>query len=228
MLIEFVIRGTSPLLCHNPQMVDPECRFNREIKQLTSKRKKTDEDLAQIERLEWLGGVYTAAVEGKPVVSFPAAKLRKCIINAGRITKQGKQVERAVVMTKIDVPLIYEGSDKAKDLEAEINRLLAAQQFRSRLSVRVGQSRVMRVRPQFFPWAAIVPAMFIPDAGLNFDDLAKILDIAGPAERIGDNRVNGYGAFAGYVREVKETTPPIPCSLAGVEKFVASKERSAS
>ena len=52
------VKGTSPLLMHNPRMVDPEFDLNRQIKALTAKRKKTDEDLKNIEALEWHGGLY--------------------------------------------------------------------------------------------------------------------------------------------------------------------------
>ena len=58
MKIKITLKGQSPLLCHNPRMVDPEFELNREIKALTGKRKKTDEDLKMIERLEWYGGLY--------------------------------------------------------------------------------------------------------------------------------------------------------------------------
>jgi len=53
----------------------------------------------------------------------------------------------------------------------------------------------MRVRPQFFPWALTVSGVFVTDAGLNVDELKRIVDLAGRVEGIGDNRVNGYGRF---------------------------------
>jgi hypothetical protein len=228
MKIEFVLRGVSPLLCHNPQMVDPNCEFNRDIKKLTGKRKKTDEDLKEIERLEWLGGLYTAEIGGQVVVSQPSSKVRKCLINAARISKQGKQIERAVIMTELNVPLIYEGSDKVRDPSAEIDRLLNLPSFHSRLSVGIGGKRVMRVRPQFKPWALVVPAEFITDAGLNLDELKQIADLAGRAERIGDNRVNGYGSFVGIVRAVTPDARPVEPTLAGVEKYVMSQTQEAA
>ena len=223
MQIEFILRGTSPLLCHNPQMVDPECEFAREIKKISGKKKKTDEDHNEIAKLEWMGGLYTAAVGGRTVVSQPSSKVRKCLINAARITRQGKEIERSLIMTQLHVPLIYEGCEKAGDPEAEIDRLLADASFHSRLSVGIGAKRVMRTRPSFLPWALVVPAVFLTDAGMNFDQLQNLIDLAGRAERIGDNRVNGYGSFMGYVREVTPGSRPIDPTLAGVEKFVTSR-----
>jgi hypothetical protein len=57
----------------------------------------------------------------------------------------------------------------------------------------------MRVRPQFFPWALEVAGIFVEDAGLNIEDLERMVELSGVVEGIGDNRVNGYGRFIGKV-----------------------------
>ena len=192
MKIVIELTGTSPLLCHNPRMVDPEFELNRQIKSLTAKRKKTDEDLKQIERLEWYGGLY----EENGIVVQPTSKPRKCIVNAAKISKMGKAIERSLSFGALNVPLIYDGP---KDIDA----LFADKRFHSRLSVGIGQKRVMRVRPQFFPWALRINGLFVEDAGLNFDDFLRIVELAGVVEGIGDNRVNGYGRFTAVVKESK-------------------------
>tara|TARA_R110000823_G_scaffold229701_2_gene356620 strand:+ start:281 stop:859 length:579 start_codon:yes stop_codon:yes gene_type:complete len=184
MKIVIDVVGTSPLLMHNPRMVDPEFEINRQMKVLTGKRKKTDEDLRQIGRLEWFGGMYE--VEG--VVVQPTSKLRKCLINAGRISKQGKSIERALSLSELNVPLIYEGPK-------ELNKLFEDKRYTSRLSVGIGSKRVMRVRPQFSQWGLRVKGLFIEDAGLNLSEFEHIAELAGLSEGIGDNRVNGYGRF---------------------------------
>lgn len=189
MKIAIDVSGTSPLLMHNPRMVDPEFEINRKLKAITSKRKKTDEDMRAIEQLEWYGGLYE---EGGIVVQ-PSSKLRKCLVNTGRMSKMGKAVERALSFSTLFVPLQYDGP---KDIE----KVFADRRFHSRLSVGVGTKRVMRVRPQFFPWAMTVSGLFVEDAGLNFDELDRLVEMAGIVEGIGDNRVNGYGRFVGKIR----------------------------
>lgn len=196
MKIILTLQGTSPLLMHNPQMVDPQFELNRQIKALTSKRKKTDEDLQQIEKLEWYGGLYTEGVNGEQVVVQPTSKVRKCLINTGKITKSGKMVERSISFSSLNVPLIYDGP-------RNIDELYAQKRFHSRLSVGISGKRVMRVRPQFFPWSLELHGLFIEDAGLNFDAFEQIVELAGLVEGIGDNRVNGYGRFIGKVRGTK-------------------------
>lgn len=193
MRITVTLQGTSPLLMHNPRMVDPEFELNREIKAITAKRKKTDEDLRRLEELEWFGGLYTATVaSGEVVVVQPTSKVRKCLINTGRISKLGKSLERALSFNDLHVPLQYDGP---RDIKA----LADDQRFTSRLSVGLRGTRVMRVRPQFFPWRLEVDGILVDDAGLNFDELVRIVELAGVVEGIGDNRVNGYGRFQGKV-----------------------------
>lgn len=192
MKIVIELTGTAPLLMHNPRMVDPEFEINRELKALAGQRKKTDEVLQQMERLEWFGGLY----DEDGVVVQPTSKVRKCIINTARITKQGKNAERALMMSRLSVPLIHDGPK-------EIDALFADKRFHSRLSVGIGKKRVMRVRPKFFPWALRVEAEFIEDAGINFDEFQRIVELAGSVEGIGDNRVNGYGRFTATIKKGK-------------------------
>lgn len=186
------IAGTSPLLMHNPRMVDPEFELCRQIKALTIKRKRTDDDLKKIEKLEWYGGIY----EENGIVVQPTSKVRKCLVNTAKISKQGKAIERALSFSTLNTPLIYEGSRKIDDLFAD-------GRFHSRLSVGIRGDRVMRVRPQFFPWGLKVSGLFVEDAGLNVDDLKRIIELAGVVEGIGDNRVNGYGRFQATLKEVR-------------------------
>jgi hypothetical protein len=192
MKVTVELTGTSPLLMHNPRMVDPQFEINRQLKPLTSKTKKTDEDMAQIARLEWHGGLYT---DENGIVVQPTSKPRKCLIETARINKMGKQVERALSFTTLNVPLTHNGP--VDDPEA----LYAKPEFRSYLSVGVGTKRIMRMRPQFYPWALSIDGLFIEDAGMNYADLERIVELAGLVTGIGDNRVNGYGRFLGKVRK---------------------------
>lgn len=183
--IKIAVTGNSPLLMHNPRMVDPGFEINRQLKAITGKRKKTDDDHQRMEMLEWFGGLY----EEKGVIVQPVRKVLKSAIEAARISKQGKHVERAVILDGITTPLEYDGPRDPTEVYATGN-------YTSRLSVGVNGKRVMRVRPEFFPWSLTVTGTLIDDAGLNFDELERILDLAGRAIGIGDGRSIGYGRYA--------------------------------
>jgi hypothetical protein len=181
--IRLEIAGTSPLLMHSIQLADPDNQFTREIATYTAKRKKTEDDRRAIERLEWFGGLYTS--NGRIVM--PTGNIRKTFINAGKISKQGTQVTRALQFTDLQVPLAYDGPD---DLEL----LFKDPAFSNRAAVGVSGKRVMRVRPQFNTWAIVADAVLLEDV-MDIDDLERVAKRAGLAEGLGDNRVNGYGRF---------------------------------
>lgn len=192
MNITIAVKGVSPLLMHNPRMADPDFEINIRIKELTSKKKKTEEDRREIERLEWYGGLYTEVNgDGKPVVVQPTSKPRKATIEAARINRQGKDVERALLLDGVYTPLVYSGP-------RDIDKIWESQQFVSRLSVVIGGKRIMRVRPQFFPWAFSVTGIFLTEV-MDTANIVRCIEMAGRANGIGDNRVNGYGRFTAEV-----------------------------
>lgn len=182
--IRIELTGTSPLLMHNISLADPDNQFTREIQTYTSKRKKTEDDRRAIERLEWFGGLY---VDNGRIV-MPTGNIRKSFINAGKISKQGTQVTRALNFGDLNVPLVYDGPS---DLEV----LFKDSTFHNRAAVGISGKRTMRVRPEFKTWAVVADALLLEDV-MDLDDLQRVAGRAGLAEGLGDNRVNGYGRFA--------------------------------
>lgn len=187
MQIKMELVGTTPLLCHNIVLADPDNPIKREIDTYTAKRKKTEDDRRAIERLEWFGGLYVD--NGRPVM--PTANIRKSLVEAGKITKQGRQVARALQFGDMYVPIAYDGPT---DLEA----LYADKAYSHRASVGVNGKRTMRVRPQFPQWAIVADALLMEDV-MDLDDLVRVTERAALAEGLGDNRINGYGRFTARV-----------------------------
>jgi hypothetical protein len=121
---------------------------------------------------------------------IPGANVEKCMVEAGRVTRQGKQVERGLFVTDMEAPLIYKGPRDTDGLWSDL-------QFRSMMSVKVGTSRVMRCRPLFPDWTIEVNATMDP-AQLNLDTLQAIVNDAGQMVGLGDYRPR-YGRFSGTV-----------------------------
>ena len=183
------LTGTTPLLCHNIRLSDPDDSVTRQIALVTSKRKKTDEDRKEIAKLEWFGGLYTVDGIAGPVI--PTGNIRKCLVQAAKVSRLGTAVQRALHFHDLFVPIIYDGPKDAGELVND-------PAYIHRASVGVGQSRVIRVRPQFPRWAVTASAELLEDV-LSLDDLSLIVERAGLIEGLGDNRVNGYGRFSGGV-----------------------------
>jgi hypothetical protein len=182
--VKIELTGLTPLLCHNIVLADPDNAFVQEIGTYTSKRKRTEDDRRAIERLEWFGGLYVE--DGRPVI--PTGNIRKSFIQAGKISKQGTQLARALNFTDLHVPIAYDGP---KDLEA----LFADKSFSNRAAISIRGQRTMRVRPQFPTWALVANALLLEEV-MDPDDLRRVAVRAGQAEGLGDNRVNGYGRFS--------------------------------
>lgn len=186
MKVKITLRGTHGLLCHNARLANPLDPIVRQIKTISSKRKKTDEDFERIARLEFEGGLYFD--DTGPFI--PGANIEKCLVEGARVTKQGKQVERGLFVEDDEVPLIYEGPRSVEDLWANEN-------FRSMMSVKVGTNRIMRCRPIFKGW--LLEATAEVDGGLlNLDSLQAIANDAGSMIGLGDNRPR-YGRYEAIV-----------------------------
>jgi hypothetical protein len=179
--------GTSPLLQHNIRLANPDNEWAKRISAITAKRKKTEEDRQAISRLEFQGSLYTD--EG--VVVVPTANVRKCFQETAKVTRQGKQIVRAVNAFQFNVPLAYKGPQT-------VDELIDDQTFYDTTMVGVGTKRVLRTRPIFRTWAVTVEWELITDA-LDFDDFTKIVELAGVIEGLGDNRTGGFGRFEAEV-----------------------------
>lgn len=185
MQINIALSGTTPLLLKNGQTANPDHPATREIGTITRKAKKTEDDRLRISELEFYAALY---LNGGPGLVYPTGNVRKCLIDAGKITKQGTQVGRALSFSTLDVPLQHDGPDDPKELFAE-------DRFKDYRPVGIGQKRTMRMRPRFGTWALELSGILMEDV-MDLDDLRRIGDRAGQAIGLGDNRINGHGRFA--------------------------------
>lgn len=184
--VRIEITGTTPLMCHNPQLADPDNEFSRQISAVAGKRKKTEEDRRALSRLEWWGGLYLGA-DGQPVVQCDAIK--RSIEQAATMSREGKAVQRGLVMKHMTTPIIHGG---AKDLEA----LLATPGYLDRRTVVVGGKRIVRTRPCFPAWSIVTEAVVITDK-MDLSAIDAIIKLAGSCIGIGDARVKGFGRYEG-------------------------------
>lgn len=187
MKIRIELRGTAPLISHNIRLANPLDPIAKAMKLISGKRKKTEDDLLQLARLEFEGGLYLYPEIGPYV---PGENIEKCVIEGARVTKQGKQVERGLFVSDNIVPLIYTGPRTAEQLWDD-------ERFRHVAAVRVGQSRVMRMRPIFHEWALEADAELDPGL-LAIETLQQIVDDAGSMVGLGDHRPR-YGRFTAHI-----------------------------
>lgn len=189
--VEISITGTTRLLLHADTLADPLHSQTKEMKKTSGKRTKTDSDHEDMARLEYIASLYM----GPDGVAIPYRNVMKCLIEGARITKSGAKVERGLTMMGTEFTLIYDGPRTAEELYANKN-------FVSRMSVKVGQQKVMRCRPAFKSWGLVASAM-IDETVLSVEELSDIATNAGQFIGLGDYRKGGgYGRFTAMVTEM--------------------------
>jgi hypothetical protein len=167
-VVSFHIEGISPLLMHNGQLANPLNPLVKQMKVLTSQRKKTDETHMELSRLEFRAGLYLNS-DGQVIV--PAEALEGCLIEGAKKSKLGKQFKSSICI--MDDALVDYGEQLTVDELWD-----RADEYADVRSVRVGQSRVMRTRPIFRTWSLKFDVTFNADL-VNPEQVQTALTDAG-------------------------------------------------
>lgn len=176
------LTGTRPLIMHNARLADPLDPYTKALREITSKRKKTDDDLLEMSRREFLGGLYYSDEHGPCI---PADNLMKCMVEGARLHKLGKEIGRAALLDEEEYRLDFDGP---RELDAMFDV------FAFRKGVRVGQQTVQRTRPRFPTGWQVKFGLTVDPSRLGTDDLKLILDASGDFAGLGEWRPR-YGRF---------------------------------
>jgi len=180
---QYSITGITPLIMHSERCVNPFDPLTREIKALTGKRKKTEDDLLEISRLEWLGGLYYNEDAG---IHVPGYNMLAAIINGAKLHKLGTAIKRAVLVTDDAIAVDYVGPKKPDDLFKD-------KSFVDIRSVKVGTSKIMRCRPIFKKWALKFSIAY-DEASIQKGDIDMCIKSTGQMVGLGDYRPR-FGRF---------------------------------
>ncbi len=179
--VQYKLTSSAHLLMHNGQTADPINKWSKAIKQISSKRKKTDADYEEMARLEFMAGLYLGA-DG-PVL--PSYVIDSVVVNAAKKNREGP-IAKSGCFCPEPAKLEYEGPRTAEELWND-------ERFRFSAIVRVQSARVARMRPIFNEWSAII-TLNVEDTLVNIDRLDDWMHIAGTQVGVGDWRPQ-YGRF---------------------------------
>lgn len=179
--IQYRLTSSAPLLMHNGQTADPSNRWAKALKQVSSKRKKTDADYEEMARLEFAAGLYMD--KGGPVL--PSYLIESMIVNAAKKVREGPMAKSGCFCLN-HARLEYDGP-------RTVDELWADEEYRFSAIVRVGMARVARMRPIFHEWAATI-TLSIEDEVVNIARVDDWMQIAGTQVGIGDWRPK-FGRF---------------------------------
>ena len=186
--------GVDSLLQNNPQMSDPLNKYSKEVKQISSKRKKTDDDIMMMRKIELRAKIYhdeqlgiyvpatwvTASIQG---VSWSKAKIKKADIRA------------AVFATQPKLKLTYLDMDKVKSpIDIVDNEV-----FHNVMSLKQGQVRVVKATPIFKNWSFEVELDF-DDTIINESELKGLIEYGAQFGGFGDFRPTYGRAMVEFIK----------------------------
>lgn len=183
------LTGFRPLVMHNGALADPANPWVQAIKKITAKgKKKTDDDLLELGRLEWSAGWYLTEA-GYPMV--PTDNIERMVQDGAKKSRLGKDCQAAVLCSEdgdvlIEHDLLTPGLDLPK--------LYGKPAFTLRKGVKVTTSRVIRVRPMVpTGWVLRFTLIFDGDI-INQRALEQAIKDAGALVGLGDWRPK-FGRF---------------------------------
>jgi len=162
---------------HNGQTADPLNPFSKAMKEISSKRKKTDSDYEAMANIEYRAGLYLSK---KNELIIPSRVLESVLVEGAKKSKEGK-LALSGMFVDTDALLDYEGAPMSVD------ELVASEDHRICVAVRVGMAKVMRTRPHLKNWSAKFKVSLNSDVA-NEAQLKRWVEDAGAYVGVGDWR----------------------------------------
>lgn len=167
-LLKLKITGISPLMMHADTFANPLHPATKAHKELTGKRKKTDDDHEAIAKSEFIAGAYWGVDAGFFV---PGQNFDSTFWNGAKLSKLGVHWKRGALVVTDKAKLIFDGPKTPEKLWEDLR-------FVDCRGVKVGQAKVMRYRPIFMEWAVHLDVAVNPDV-LNVNEAKKAIEDAG-------------------------------------------------
>jgi hypothetical protein len=180
--IEFTVKGAAPLILHSGDLCDPLNPYAKRMKEITSKRTKTEADFQTLYDLEWEGSLYRDE-DDRPII--PGENIEAMLTQAGKKRRLGDAF-KAGLLCDGEWTLDHDGPKTFDKLKAD-------RRFRDVRKVKIKQNSVMRCRPIFSPWSLKFTIKYLPDL-LNESQVVEAVKVAGQIIGLGDYRPK-YGRF---------------------------------
>ena len=193
---QVAIEGTAALLMHNGMLADPLSPYTKALKNLTSNRKKSDDDHIKIAEAEFRGGLYFSEKNGPYI---PGDVIDATLREGAKKKKLGKVFFACVKTTKAEYPLVYKGQSPDHKGSNGMTALWEAggpdnHAFVDRRGAGVQDSRIIRTRPKFEDWTLSFDFELAP-CELNPENVKEAITLAGLYVGLCDFRPK-YGTFA--------------------------------
>lgn len=182
--LKFKLTSTVPLLMHNDTLSNPLHPTTKRMKEITGKRKKTDEDIELMSEIEFLSSLYHDDETG---YHLPSRVIDSALIVSAKQFKLGTAFKQACFVDS-DAPLDFPNKNKSPI------QLFAIPEYRDLRSVKVGQAKIIRCRPIIKNWTTEI-SVNVDEAKLSIGEVEQIVTNAGLYVGFCDYRPR-YGRFS--------------------------------
>ncbi|MGI9568412.1 MAG: hypothetical protein ACR2PH_01430 [Desulfobulbia bacterium] len=196
--VEITGMSGSQLLMNNPQTVDPLNSYSKAIKQVTSLKKKTDDDIRRLRELEVEAKCYWDDDIGIYIPSrWVTASIAQHSFELAKVAKA--KVRSAVFPTELKVKLNYKGEGKVGSLRHIVENGHSITQ-----NLKQGQVSVTKAAPCFHDWS-FNTTLEIDTEIINIAELKRIIEYGATYGGYGDFRPT-FGRASANVKEVSALT----------------------
>ena len=199
--INFKLTGETPLLMHNNRLANPLDKYSQAMSKRSGKRKKTIEDIWELARIEWEGGMYMH--EGE--IQLPLRVINKTFERGATKQKNGMLWKTGCYIAHENIPLEYAGKKiNIKEIDDVPNPALDSHFIQSRwlqVTVKVGTASILRTRPMFHNWSCGVSVHY-DQSVMNEESLIQAVQDAGRLVGFCDWRPEKGGQYGRFSAEV--------------------------
>jgi len=184
--------GIAGLIMSNPvPSMDIYSDIYKALKAVGGKRKKTEADKEEQDRLTYLAGLY---LNEKGEVIIPARMIKGVLVAGARKSKMGKQAQAG----------LYVGSDAVLDYGKKLTPegLWKSDNYKRRDMYLVQRARIMKIKPYFKDWSFECDIVFNNEL-INDSDIKGILEHGELDIGFGDFRPE-YGRFKYEILGIKK------------------------
>lgn len=200
MKLTLELTGDGPMMQHNGQLADPLNPYAKQMKEISGKRKKTDDDHETLGNLEFRGSLYETP-EG--LIGLPTMSVVASIYKAATNWKLGEATKRAIRFSDTVEALIIDG----EHVKADEYLGVKGPEVVDRRPVVVQRNRVIRTRPLIFDWSATFH-IELDGQELSFRDMPQILERGGRICGVGEMRPT-YGRYTVNCPELNDLNLPV-------------------
>ena len=116
--MEVSLTGVTPMIIHNGRTANPMNSYSKAMKNITSKRKKTEEDIEELLSIQWESSLYWSDKIG---LHMPTENILAALLKAAKKHKLGPSISGFVFDEAVGFPIIAPHHDNFEEFKKDLS-----------------------------------------------------------------------------------------------------------